>query len=127
MAYRNDTPLPEVLVPPGAYTTCLANANCCLTIPQLWIIITYLLSTQIADDLGTTNAKEMIAAMNLSGSPYDDHYLVQALACIFSASLSETRTMDQLWQAAQQAGFNSISEYERQLIAISGLAVLLNI
>lgn len=127
MAYRNDTPLPEVLLPQGSYATCIANSNCCLTDAQLWVIITYLLAEQLASNLGTTNARAMINALGLSGAPYDQHYLTQGIACILSAATNETRTMDELWAAAQAAGFNSLSDYERQLLAISGLAVLLNI
>lgn len=127
MAYRNDTPLPEVLIPPASFTTCMNSANCCLTEPQLWIIITYLLSSQLVNDLGTTNARGMINALGLHGPPYDSHYLVQVLACIFASAVSDTRTMDELWAAAQANGFHTLTDYERQLILISGLTGLLNI
>lgn len=125
MAYRNDTPLPVVLTPPADFNSCLASASCCLTEAQMWVIITYLLAGRINEGHTLITASEALALIGVSGPPYTNHYLMQLLTCTIASALDDSRTLDDLWKAAQSAGFNSISDYQRWLIIITGLQDLL--
>lgn len=86
-------------------------------------MIAYLLANHLSE--GST-AQELLAQYTTIPAMRDPREVLSALICLVANAVDDERTGLEIWAAARDAGFNSLSPTDRNRLIIAGLCLLLN-